>query len=154
MEMYRCAVRHACAEIVTFHGGTMQTWSDTVLEPASVTVFETDAALEGGVLTMVVDNEEIGEYTFVPSGDGWTIRNSAGKYLRAAGYSVYWSDEPMVWRMENGGFVTTASLARTGLGWLITLGYERDVYLTADGGKLSISTKAGEDVTFRTTSVE
>ena len=54
----------------------------------------------------------------------------------------------LVWRFENGVFTTTAAAARTALGWLITLGYQRDVYLTVSGGSLAASLRAGAAATF------
>ena len=67
-----------------------------------------------------------------------------------SGRSIAWSNDAAVWRYENGGFTTTASLARTALGWLITLGYQRDVSLTVSGGRLAVTTGAGAAAAFRT----
>ena len=67
-----------------------------------------------------------------------------------SGRSITWSGDAAVWRYENGVFTTTAAFARTALGWLITLGYQRDVSLTVSGGRLAVTTGAGAAAAFRT----
>ena len=65
-----------------------------------------------------------------------------------SGKSIVWSSDAAVWRYENGAFTTTAAIARTTLGWLITLGYQRDVSLTVSGGKLAVTTGSGASAAF------
>ena len=65
-----------------------------------------------------------------------------------SGRSVSWQSDPVIWRYENGGFTTTAAAARTALGWLLTLGYQRDVSLAVSGGKLAVSLGAGAAAAF------
>ncbi len=147
---YRCVVKNAGAVITTVHGGCVATETETALDPAVVTVGMEKTALSNGELTLALDGKEIGEYTFQQVSGGWTIQNAAGKYLAVSGCSVAWKSDPVVWRYENGVFTATASLARTALGWLITLGYQRDVSLTVSGGSLAVTTGSGAAATFLT----
>ena len=147
---YRCVVKNAGAVITTVHGGCVATETETALDPAVVTVGMEETALSNGELTLALNGKEMGEYTFTQVKDGWTIQNAAGKYLAVSGKSIVWSCDAAVWRYENGVFTTTASLARTALGWLITLGYQRDVSLTVSGGSLAVTTGAGAAAAFRT----
>ena len=145
---YRCVVKNAGAVITTQHGGRVATETETALDPASVTVGMEETALSNGELTLALNGREMGEYTFKSVSGGWTIRNAAGKYLAVSGSSITWSNDAAVWRYENGGFTTTAAVARTALGWLITLGYQRDVSLTVSSGKLAVTTGSGAAATF------
>ncbi|MBQ3261843.1 MAG: CotH kinase family protein [Oscillospiraceae bacterium] len=145
---YRCVVKNAGAVITTVHGGCVATETETALDPAVVTVGMEKTALSNGELTLALDGKEIGEYTFQQVSGGWTIQNAAGKYLAVSGCSVAWKSDPVVWRYENGVFTATASLARTALGWLITLGYQRDVSLTVSGGSLAVTTGSGAAAAF------
>jgi hypothetical protein len=151
---YRCVVKNMGAAITTFHGGTVNTFSETALDPAFVTVGVEEVALQPGELTLALDGREVGEFTFTQVNGGWTIRNAAGKYLSVSGRSVVWTDDAMVWRYENGAFTTTAAAARTALGWLITLGYQRDVSLTVSGGTLAVTTGSGAAAAFLKTVAE
>ena len=110
----------------------------------------TETDLQNGELTLVLNGREMGEFNFAQVKDGWTIQNAAGKYLAVSGKSITWSNDVAVWRYENGAFTTTAAFARTALGWLITLGYQRDVSLTVSGGSLAVTTGAGAAAAFRT----
>ena len=147
---YRCVVKNAGAVITTVHGGCVATETETALDPAVVTVGMTETGLQNGELTLVLNGREMGEFTFRQVKGGWTIQNAAGKYLAVSGSSIVWKSESFVWRYENGGFTATASLARTALGWLITLGYQRDVSLTVSGGSLAVTTGSGAAATFLT----
>ena len=147
--LYRCVVQNAGAVIYTAHGGRVPTYAETTLEPAAVTVRMAETALSAGELTLVLGGREMGEFTFAPFKGGWSIQNENGKYLTASGRLIFWSSEPMAWRLENGALTTTATLAVTGLGKLLTLGYLRDVSLTVSGGKLAVTTGSGATATFR-----
>ena len=147
---YRCVVKNMGAVITTYHGGKVNTFAETALAPAEVTVGMTETGLQNGELTLVLNGREMGEFTFTQVKDGWTIQNAAGKYLAVSGKSIVWSCDAAVWRYENGVFTTTAAFARTALGWLITLGYQRDVSLTVSGGSLAVTTGAGAAAAFRT----
>ena len=147
---YRCVVKNAGAVITTQHGGRVTTETEAILDAVAVTVGMEETKLQSGELTLALNGREMGEYTFKPVSGGWTIQNAAGKYLAVSGSSISWKSEAVVWRYENGGFTTTASLARTALGWLITLGYQRDVSLTVSGGSLAVTTGSGAAATFLT----
>ena len=147
---YRCVVKNAGAVITTVHGGRVTTETEAILDAVAVTVGMEETKLQSGELTLALNGKEMGEYTFKPVSGGWTIQNAAGKYLAVSGSSIAWKSEAAVWRYENGGFTTTASLARTALGWLITLGYQRDVSLTVNGGSLAVTTGSGAAATFLT----
>ena len=151
---YRCVVSSAGAVITTVHGGRVATQSETAFDPAEVTVGVEEVQLAGGELTLALNGQEVGEYTFTQVQGGWTIQNAAGKYLAVSGRSISWQKDAAVWRYENGAFVTTAAAARTALGWLITLGYQRDVSLTVSSGKLAATTGSGAAATFLTTAAE
>ena len=151
---YRCVVSNAGAVITTQHGGRVTTRTETAFDPAEVTVGVEEMQLSNGELTLALNGQEVGEYTFTQVKGGWTIRNAAGKYLSVSGKTITWTDDAMVWRYENGAFVTTAALARTALGWLITLGYQRDVALTVSGGSLAVTTGSGAAATFLKTVAE
>ena len=151
---YRCVVRNLGAVITTYHGGKVNTFAETALAPADVTVGMTETNLQNGELTLVLNGQEMGEFNFTQVKDGWTIQNAAGKYLAVSGRSITWSGDAAVWRYENGVFTTTAAFARTALGWLITLGYQRDVSLTVSGGSLAVTTGAGAAAAFRTPTAE
>ena len=151
---YRCVVSNAGAVITTVHGGRVTTRTETAFDPAEVTVGVEEMQLSNGELTLALNGQEVGEYTFTQVKGGWTIRNAAGKYLSVSGKTITWTDDAMVWRYENGAFVTTAALARTALGWLITLGYQRDVALTVSGGSLAVTTGSGAAATFLKTVAE
>ena len=145
---YRCVVKNMGAVITTYHGGTVNTFAETALAPTDVTVGVEEVALQSGELTLALNGEEVGEFTFTQVQGGWTIQNAAGKYLGVSGRSVSWQSDPVVWRYENGGFTTTAAAARTALGWLLTLGYQRDVSLAVSGGKLAVNVGAGAAAAF------
>ena len=147
---YRCIVKNMGAVITTYHGGKVNTFAETALAPAEITVGMTETDLQNGELTLVLNGQEMGEFTFTQVKGGWTIRNAAGKYLAVSGRSIVWTGDAAVWRFENGVFTTTAAFARTALGWLITLGYQRDVSLTVSGGSLAVTTGAGAAAAFRT----
>ena len=145
---YRCVVKNAGAVITTQHGGRVTTETEAILDAVAVTVGMEETKLSNGELTLALNGREMGEYTFKSVSGGWTIRNAAGKYLAVSGSSITWSNDAAVWRYENGGFTTTAAVARTALGWLITLGYQRDVSLTVSSGKLAVTTGSGAAATF------
>ena len=145
---YRCVVRNAGAVITTVHGGCVDTFAETALDPAFVTVGMEETPLCDGELTLALNGQQMGEFTFKQVKDGWTIQNAAGKYLAVSGKSIVWKSDAAVWRFENGVFTTTASFARTTLGWLLTLGYQRDVSLTVSGGKLAVTTGSGASAAF------
>ena len=147
---YRCIVKNMGAVITTYHGGSVDTFAETALDPTPVTVAMEKTDLREGELTLALNGQEMGEFTFAQVKDGWTIQNAAGKYLAVSGRSIVWKSDAVVWRYENGVFTTTAAFARTALGWLITLGYQRDVSLTVSGGSLAVTTGSGAAATFLT----
>ena len=147
--LYRCVVKNAEVDIVTVHGGTVTLWAETVFEPASVSVSLAETKLRAGELTLTLDGQDMGEYRFKASGEGWTIQKEDGRYLTVSGRRIVWSsDDAMAWKLENGAFTATAELAVTALGKLLTLGYMRDVYLTVSDGSLAISTRSGAQAGF------
>jgi uncharacterized protein YcsI (UPF0317 family) len=109
---YRCVVKNMGAVITTYHGGKVNTFAETALAPAEVTVGMTETGLQNGELTLVLNGREMGEFTFTQVKDGWTIQNAAGKYLAVSGKSIVWKSDAAVWRYENGVFtkeITDAS---------------------------------------------
>ena len=145
---YRCVVTNAGSEIYTMHGGRMQTSAETVLVPATVSVRMEQAALEAGTLTLVLNGQQVGAYTFAPSGDGWSICNADGKYLKPLGRKLVLSDTPFAWTFRDGVFTAECPVAVTFFGWIITLGYQRSVYLTAGSGQPALSVRSGAAVSF------
>ena len=110
-----------------------------------------ETALRSGELTLTMDGQDVGEYRFQASGDGWLIQKEDGRYLTVSGRRLVWSkDDTMVWSLEDGVFTATAELAVTPLGKLLTLGYMRDVYLTVSGESLAVSTRSGAQAGFLT----
>ena len=130
------------------HGGRMQTSAETVLVPATVSVRMEQAALEAGTLTLVLNGQQVGAYTFAPSGDGWSICNADGKYLKPLGRKLVLSDTPFAWTFRDGVFTAECPVAVTFFGWIITLGYQRSVYLTAGSGQPALSVRSGAAVSF------
>ena len=110
-----------------------------------------ETELREGTLTLTLGGRDVGEYTFAPSGDGWTIRNASGEYLNASVWGVNWSRTPLVWQLKDGVFTATTMAARTGLFRLISLGYLIDVQLTVEKGALATTTGAGLPAGFLTT---
>ena len=145
---YRCVVTNAGSDIWTTHGGLMKTSAQTVLAPATVSVRMEQAALEAGTMTLVLDGQQVGDYTFAPSGNGWTICSADGKYLKPLGQRLILSDTPFAWTFRDGTFTAETPVAVTVLGWIITLGYQRSVYLTAGSGQPALSVRSGASVSF------
>ena len=142
---YRCVVNNVSTVITQFHGGSVTVPVETTIDPdpEAVPVRMEEVQLRDGTFTLTLGGEDVGDYTFQRSGDGWTIQNAAGKYLNASIWGVSWSRTPLVWQLRDGVFTTTTTAARTSLFKLITLGYLIDVQLVADNGQIGMTTGAG-----------
>ena len=142
---YRCVVNNESTVITQVHGGKVTVPVETVIEPdpAAEPIRMEEVQLRDGTFTLTLGGEDVGDYTFARSGDGWTIQNAAGKYLNASIWGVSWSRTPLVWQLRDGVFTTTTTAARTSLFKLITLGYLIDVQLVADNGQIGMTTGAG-----------
>ena len=142
---YRCVVNNVSTVITQFHGGSVTVPVETTIDhdPASEPIYMEDVALREGTLTLTLGGEDVGDYTFTPSGDGWTIQNAAGKYLNASIWGARWSRTALEWQLRDGVFTATTTAARTSLFQLITLGYLIDVQLTAENGQIATTTGSG-----------
>ena len=145
---YRCVVSNAGADIFTTHGGLVKTSAQTVLSLDGQTFRMAQTTLEPGTLTLVLDGQQVGAYTFAAYDGGWSIQSADGKYLMPYGMKLVATDTPFAWTYQNGVFMGTAPLARTFLGRLITLGYLRDFYLTLNDNRLSVSIGPGSQASF------
>ena len=146
---YRCIAVNAGSDIFTTHGGRMQTVSaPTVLSPASVTVRMEQTALAADTLTLVLNGQQVGDYTFAPCDDGWSICAADGRYLKPIGRMLFKSTTPYGWTFSNGVFSAERPVAVTFLGQLLTLGYLRTVYLNVNGGQPTLSLTDGAQVSF------
>ena len=144
---YRCVVSNKGPDIVTMHGGRVETGAQATLMPAGVCLRLVETPLAEGTFTLLLDGKEAGDFTFAPYGDGWSIRNEDGRYLRVVGKVLVLSDCPFVWNLENGVFVSHPAVAVTLLGRFLTFGYTQPRYLTMSGGRLAVSTADGAAVT-------
>ena len=151
-EIYRCIVNNESTVVTQVHGGSVTVPAASTVEqdPEAETLRMEQAELREGTLTLLLGGEDVGDYTFARSDDGWTIRNASGKYLSASIWGINWSHNPLVWQYENGVFSATTMAARTGLFKLISLGYLIDIQLTAEGGHLAMTTGAGLPASFLT----
>ena len=142
---YRCVVNNVSTVITQFHGGSVTVPVETTIDhdPASEPIYMEDVELREGTLTLTLGGEDVGDYTFMPSGDGWTIQNAAGKYLNASIWGARWSRTALEWQLRDGVFTATTTAARTSLFQLITLGYLIDVQLTAENGQIATTTGSG-----------
>ena len=146
--LYRCVVTSAGPVINTFHGGAVPTSAQAVIGPADVTVRMAETELREGTLAMTMNGKHVGEYTFAQYEDGWSIQNANGQYLGVTGRVLEWSKNPTAWKLDNGVFSTTASVAVTGLGRLLTWGRTQTVYLNVVAGAPAFSSTAGAAVSF------
>ena len=151
-EIYRCVVNNESTVVTQVHGGSVTIPVGTTLEqdPDAETILMEEVGLREGTLTLLLDGEDVGDYTFAPYKDGWSIQNASGKYLNASIWGVDWSRTPLAWRLEDGVFTTTTMAAKTSLFKLISLGYLIDVQLTAENGKPVTTTEAGMTASFLT----
>ena len=151
---YRCVVNNQSTVITQVHGGKVAVPVEAAVEqdPAAETIRMEETALREGTLTLLLGGEDVGDYTFAPYKDGWSIRNASGKYLNASIWGVSWSRSPLEWQLKDGVFTATTMAARSGLFQLITLGYLIDVQLTVENGKLATTTGAGMAASFLTPS--
>ena len=142
---YRCVVNNVSTVITQFHGGSVTVPVETTIDPdpAAEPICMENVELRDGTFTLTLGGEDVGDYTFARSGDGWTIQNAAGKYLNASIWGVSWSSSALVWQLRDGVFTTTTTAARTSLFKLITLGYLIDVQLTAENGQIATTTGSG-----------
>ena len=142
---YRCVVNDVSTVITQFHGGSVTVPVETTIDPdpAAEPIRMENVELRDGTFTLTLGGEDVGDYTFQRSGDGWTIQNAAGKYLNASIWGVSWSRTALVWQLRDGVFTTTTTAARTSLFKLITLGYLIDVQLTAENGQIATTTGSG-----------
>ena len=144
---YRCIVTNAGPEIYTNHGGSVPTYVQTILAPATVSVTLGETALEEGTLTLALNGKHVGEYTFAKCGSGWSIRNSAGKYLKPVGRVLALTDQPYAWNLSNGVFVTKSTIAVTMFGKMLTLFRAQNIYLNVVAGAPAVSNVSGAAVT-------
>ena len=149
---YRCVVNNESTVITQVHGGKVAVPVEAAVEqdPAAETIRMEETALREGTLTLLLGGEDVGDYTFAPYKDGWSIRNASGKYLNASIWGVSWSRSPLSWQLKDGVFTATTMAAKTGLFQLITLGYLIDVQLTVENGQLATTTGAGMAASFLT----
>ena len=145
---YRCVASNAGTPIYTMHGGLVRTTAQAVLSPGGESARMTQTGLEAGTLTLVLNGQQAGTYTFAAYNGGWSICSADGRYLKPDGMRLVLSDTPFAWTYQNGVFTATAPLARTLLGRLITLGYLRDVYLSVNNGQPSVSIGPGAQASF------
>ena len=147
---YRCVVNNESTVITQVHGGKVSVPVKGAVEqdPAAETIRMEETALREGTLTLLLGGEDVGDYTFAPYKDGWSIQNASGKYLNASAWGMEWSSTPLVWQLKDGVFTARTMAARTGLFKLITLGYLIDVQLTLENGKLATTTGAGMTASF------
>ena len=149
---YRCVVNNESTVITQVHGGKVAVPVEAAVEqnPAAETIRMEETALREGTLTLLLGGEDVGDYTFAPYKDGWSIRNASGKYLNASIWGVSWSRSPLSWQLKDGVFTATTMAARSGLFQLITLGYLIDVQLIAENGQIGMTTGSGMPATFLT----
>ena len=147
---YRCVVNNESTVITQVHGGKVAVPVEAAVEqdPAAETIRMEETALREGTLTLLLGGEDVGDYTFAPYKDGWSIQNASGKYLNASAWGMEWSRTPLVWQLKDGVFTATTMAARSGLFQLITLGYLIDVQLTAENGQIATTTGAGMTASF------
>ena len=145
---YRCIVANAGADIYTTHGGLVKTSAQTILSAATITVRMEKTELQAGTLTMALDGQQVGEYTFAQYQGGWSIRTAEGQYLRPNGLWLTRSDVPFAWTLRDGVFTAESPIAATVLGKLLTLGYLRSVYLNVSDGQLVLSVVSGAETSF------
>ena len=149
---YRCVVNNQSTVITQVHGGKVAVPVEAAVQqdPAAETIRMEETALREGKLTLLLGGEDVGDYTFAPYKDGWSIRNASGKYLNASIWGVSWSRSPLEWKLQDGVFTATTMAARSGLFQLITLGYLIDVQLTVENGHIATTTGAGMPAGFLT----
>ena len=142
---YRCVVNNESTVVTQFHGGSVTVPVEAAVEqdPAAETIRMEETALREGTLTLLLGGEDVGDYTFAPYKDGWSLRNASGKYLNASAWGMEWSRTPLVWQLKDGVFTATTMAAKTGLFQLITLGYLIDVQLTVENGQIATTTGNG-----------
>ena len=147
---YRCVVNNQSTVITQFHGGKVAVPVEAAVQqdPAAETIRMEETALREGTLTLLLGGEDVGDYTFAPYKDGWSIRNASGKYLNASAWGMEWSRSPLSWQLKDGVLTARTMAARTGLFKLITLGYLIDVQLTVENGQLATTTGAGMTASF------
>ncbi len=145
---YRCVVTNAGAEITTMHGGTVPTYAQTILAPATDSVQMAEAELEAGTLTLVLNGTDVGAYTFAEYEGGWSIQNADGKYLKPVGRVLSLTDQPFAWELQDGVFVSHPTIAVTMLGKLFTLGRTQNIYLNVVAGGVAVSSESGAAVSF------
>ena len=150
--VYRCVVNNESTVIQQFHGGKVTVPVETAVQPDPETepIRLEETELREGTLTLMLGGEDVGDYTFAPYKDGWSIRDASGKYLNASIWGVSWSRSPLVWQLKDGVLTAKTTAAKTGLFKLITLGYLIDVQLTVEKGQLAVTTEAGMTASFLT----
>ena len=149
-EIYRCVVNNESTVITQVHGGKVSVPVKGAVEqdPAAETIRLEETELREGTLTLTLDGEDLGDYTFERYQDGWAIRNASGKYLNASAWGVSWSRTPLVWHLQDGVFTARTTAAKTTLFKLVTLGYLIDVQLIAKNDQLAVTTGEGMDAGF------
>ena len=145
---YRCVVTNAGPDITTVHGGTVPTYAQTILAPATVDVALAETPLEEGTLTLVLNGTHIGDYTFAKYGSGWSICNADGYYLKPVGKVLALTNQPYAWNLENGVFVAKSTVAVSTLGKLLTLGLKQNIYLNVVAGAPAVSSVSGATAAF------
>ena len=153
--LYRCIVKNAGCDILTSHCGRTKAYAKTILEPVALDVSTgievSDAELQNGELTLVMNGEELGEFTFEQLDNGWSICNSAGKYLAADGSKLVLRAEPFAWSFDNGVFSAAVKVSYTHLGKWLGISHTETAYLALDGAKLKVSMDGGAQAAFRLT---
>ena len=151
---YRCVVKNAGVDIYTTHGGWTKASAQSILEPVAVDVevqeVEEAAELQDGDLIVLLGGRELGSYTFTKQDDGWTIQNADGKYAKADGRSLVYTDTPFVWSYDDGVFSADTKVTYTLLGKKLGLGFIQTAYLTSTGGRLGVSLDGGDPASFLT----
>lgn len=108
--------------------------------------------VSGSTLTMLLDGNNVGEFTFTETESGWTIANAEGKYLASdANGNLVLSDSAYGWNYSDGKFSTTVKVP--GTSWIEQLlGLTKDAtYYLAYSEEAVVVASSGSAVTFSTT---
>lgn len=108
--------------------------------------------VSGSTLTMLLDGNNVGEFTFTETESGWTIANAEGKYLASdANGNLVLSDSAYGWNYSDGKFSTTVKVP--GTSWIEQLlGLTKDAtYYLEYSEESVVVASSGSAVTFSTT---
>lgn len=152
---YRCVVTNAGATIINNSVSGVKAAAKTVLDPIAITVSAdpstaepTEISLQNGNLLLVMNDKQLGEYSFASTGSGWSICNADGKYLAVDGKKLVLSDNPFAWSYNNGIFSANTKVSYTILGKLLGINHTAKAYLALSGNNLSVSTSKGTQASF------